>query len=1021
MKKIIFLYIYFFSSILVNGQPIPTQNNIPPNYNGPLIPTNIFSTPDVRSFHLINFLPVNLYTGKVNVNIPIYEIEVGKIKIPISLTYNSGGIKVDEEASSVGLGWSLNAGGSILRIIKHVEDHANIHAYQYASNGYQLVEINKGQIIRGYFTPPDITIDKTRTDDAMPDLFIVNAPGLSSSFNLELDYKRRYSGSILDGSGIKITNIERDFVQTEGLQDAAIFDVQYLKKFSHYMKSWSSKFSDYTSFTLKNIDGLEYRFFDKDIYTTMRDLNREMDINTTLSNGTAPLYTAFQNSFTSKVSCWHLNKITDPETERNVNFHYQSYINPYEKKTAELTFSSVKLKQNNVSFKMPWDFDSKDYFNLDEVGSMYEPYIRSKNIYSQKINTISWDYGTVSFLYNFDRKDIPNEKALTDIIIRDKTQTIIKHLKLSYSYFLSNKNCSDNTCRRLKLDKITDVTNSKPINLYDFEYNDLEQLPNKQSLKQDYLGFYNNSDTTSKISEMFFYPNRGIYSILPFKLNEEYTKISQGRSLEANTYSLLGLLSKINYPTGGSVTFEYENHKHDILGYEVVAGGARLKKQIICNNNGEERAFTYNYINTNGKTSGSMCYIPRYTEITRFKPDEMVFRIYQMSRSEVELTDGGYVGYSRIIEKEEGNGYKEYLYYSPVDYPNEREVSLNGSNKYINVIINNSLYPGVVYLNNDARRGKLRKEKIYNNKDQLLKKIDYEYEYKEFDIKPNEFNITVSKSNININEKIIQYRFKINTKIERNLLSKVEIEESFNNSPLNNITKYIYDDSYPLIKEKKTLYQNDSIKIQYKYPIDYKNLFPYSDMVYKNILSPVIEEITLRNDKEINKVKTNYTNDIIKTFGINFPSSIQTIIGENVTTELSYDLYDSKGNLLQYTNKDGVSVSYLWSYRKQYPIAEIKNATYATVRTLLDKDPERISNLDQPDMSQINALRDKLPNAMVTTYTYKPLVGILTATNPAGVTTYYVYDSFNRLKETYIIENGKKRVVEAYNYHYANQ
>lgn len=57
--------------------------------------------------------PVSYYNGTVGTDISIYEIRVGNYKLPISLSYHSGGIKVNEEATWVGLGWSLNAGGVI--------------------------------------------------------------------------------------------------------------------------------------------------------------------------------------------------------------------------------------------------------------------------------------------------------------------------------------------------------------------------------------------------------------------------------------------------------------------------------------------------------------------------------------------------------------------------------------------------------------------------------------------------------------------------------------------------------------------------------------------------------------------------------------------------------------------------------------------------------------------------------------------------------------------------------------------
>lgn len=72
------------------------------------------------------------------------------------------------------------------------------------------------------------------------------------------------------------------------------------------------------------------------------------------------------------------------------------------------------------------------------------------------------------------------------------------------------------------------------------------------------------------------------------------------------------------------------------------------------------------------------------------------------------------------------------------------------------------------------------------------------------------------------------------------------------------------------------------------------------------------------------------------------------------------------------------------------------------------------------------SLQKALPKALVTTYTYKPLVGILTYTDSSGITTYYDYDSFGRLKETYIykdniVSTANKQTIQKYDYHYQNQ
>src|SRR5882724_3743117 len=61
-------------------------------------------SPNAASLGKYGEIPVGLYTGIPNINIPIYEINAGSIKLPNSLSYHAGGIKVQPMASWVGLG-----------------------------------------------------------------------------------------------------------------------------------------------------------------------------------------------------------------------------------------------------------------------------------------------------------------------------------------------------------------------------------------------------------------------------------------------------------------------------------------------------------------------------------------------------------------------------------------------------------------------------------------------------------------------------------------------------------------------------------------------------------------------------------------------------------------------------------------------------------------------------------------------------------------------------------------------------
>lgn len=67
-------------------------------------------------------VPVSYYTGVPSIEVPLYTIEQGSLKIPVNLSYHAGGIKVSEIASWVGLGWGLSAGGTITRNERGLQD-----------------------------------------------------------------------------------------------------------------------------------------------------------------------------------------------------------------------------------------------------------------------------------------------------------------------------------------------------------------------------------------------------------------------------------------------------------------------------------------------------------------------------------------------------------------------------------------------------------------------------------------------------------------------------------------------------------------------------------------------------------------------------------------------------------------------------------------------------------------------------------------------------------------------------------
>lgn len=81
-------------------------------------------SPEAASLGKYGEYPVSLSNGLTNISVPLYEINTGKLKLPVSLSYHQAGVKAYDISSSVGLKWTLNAGYAISRVVRGYDDAA---------------------------------------------------------------------------------------------------------------------------------------------------------------------------------------------------------------------------------------------------------------------------------------------------------------------------------------------------------------------------------------------------------------------------------------------------------------------------------------------------------------------------------------------------------------------------------------------------------------------------------------------------------------------------------------------------------------------------------------------------------------------------------------------------------------------------------------------------------------------------------------------------------------------------------
>jgi YD repeat-containing protein len=198
-------------------------------------------------------------------------------------------------------------------------------------------------------------------------------------------------------------------------------------------------------------------------------------------------------------------------------------------------------------------------------------------------------------------------------------------------------------------------------------------------------------------------------------------------------------------------------------------------------------------------------------------------------------------------------------------------------------------------------------------------------------------------------------------------------------------------------------------------------------MLDQNIIAPVLKSETVVGTKTVSGAKLDYAEFPVGSSTAVLPSQsykLETkLTGPEYALEGQALSYSSHGNPTDVVNKGGMHTVYLWGYNDRYLIAEIKNASYAQVVAALNQlgisdVQNQVFNPASPNMTVINGLRQKLPASLIATYTYTPLVGVTSATDAKGLTTYYEYDSLQRLVN---IKDKDGNIVKHTDYHYANQ
>ena len=152
-----------------------------------------------------------------------------------------------------------------------------------------------------------------------------------------------------------------------------------------------------------------------------------------------------------------------------------------------------------------------------------------------------------ALFYSSARQDLDGGMKLDSVRIQNTLGTAVKRFAFRYA----PAGQASNPTERLKLREVQELGSAGDSPPFRFTYNPQGlPLPDGRNLKQDYWGYYNNNPAQTLIPSMM---------VTQFDGNRFYP----GADRQPDFVKTQGdMLTQIQYPTGGSVAFEYEPHDY---------------------------------------------------------------------------------------------------------------------------------------------------------------------------------------------------------------------------------------------------------------------------------------------------------------------------------------------------------------------------------------------------------------------------------------------------------------------------
>ncbi|MNK15620.1 hypothetical protein D3C87_337670 [compost metagenome] len=1032
-----------------------------------------FLSPNAASLLSYNQSSVNGYTGQIGMNVPIWHIESKGLSLNLSLGYNSGGNKVEDIASWVGLGWSLSGLPMISRQVRGLPDEepgGYIEGYQGRTMEYYVNNFEGSTLYNDFKTS-----SATNPVDTEADVFYLSLSNFSGRFfydqisnrflteeitDIKIVYDRNANSfTVTDDSGIVYTFSVGETSQLNGTVPGRSTVNSWLSSKIENSTKTSSIQIDYTlenQLSYRIGSNLKYIQFGPNING---NLNDNFSFLTSLVKSYMPsviTYDGGKIKFIKNIAeredlvgGYSLNKVIISDSKDNVisqtDFQY-SYIAGSSTATYRsnkwMFLDSVSIIGSTGDFSQRYRFNyetnaipsSRISYAQDWWG-YYNGATTNANLIGPSIITVPGQDENLN-IEGADR--LINERYSQFGILKkvqypnggsseytyENNETFDMKVPSSYDkqqLFLSAEELWQDLepvfppqktfVGNFTINNSFDPFLNNNINGGAFLSADVMDLGVPAGTMGASLRIRGLSASNANVSRLFYYSFSNAY--FP---NGEYEIKAEFNQDPPNYMNFVCELRwyKKKDPTKNKV------------------GGLRIRETKDYSAPGTiafAKKYYYSLDRFGQKSSGKLFSGSNFNNVidhvSHIQNNQIGLNYYvEISASPSTQTtsqSSSVVGYDRVYEMMTSNNDTTLVKYDYINLPDE--------NSYTH-----PFPPGQSFM---VQNGKIRQETVYllkNNKLDSLQSTSNDY-----DLTPGD-QVFYNLKRVDDDEiyggaftgtieypGYYPYTF---SRLKCNLLNTVKTTYS----PIGNTqssTTNFYNALGDLIQSDQSLSTGRTTRYKYIYPGNAAFTGANENARLWMVSNNVVSKPVRTKKYEVNGSSEKLLEEHIsyhKQYGTLsqnvFIEKAEVLKPTEVSERITFPSYDKYGNLQEIKKQESPTVTYLWGYNGLYPIAAIKNATYAEVATVLTQATIDNLNSSQTEASMetlIKAASDKLRNdsrlaqAMVTTYTYKPLVGMTSKTDARGITEYYKYDGMQRLQA---ILDHLNNVNRSFDYHY---